>query len=46
VFQRPPEDRSRMALRGRRCSSPGRDGVASLKRSREWLGKKTPVRSV
>jgi hypothetical protein len=23
VFQRPPEDRSRMALRGRRCSSPG-----------------------
>jgi hypothetical protein len=23
VFQRPPEDRSRMALRGRGCSSPG-----------------------
>jgi hypothetical protein len=23
VFQRPPKDRSRMALRGRRCSSPG-----------------------
>ena len=23
VFQRPPEDRSRVALRGRRCSSPG-----------------------
>jgi hypothetical protein len=23
VVQRPPEDRSRMALRGRRCSSRG-----------------------
>ena len=32
VFQRPPEDRSRMALRGRRSSSRGRDGVVSLER--------------
>jgi hypothetical protein len=32
VFQRPPEDRSRMALRGRRCSSPGPSGVVSLER--------------
>jgi hypothetical protein len=23
VFQRPPQDDSRVALRGRRCSSPG-----------------------
>jgi hypothetical protein len=30
AFQRPPEDGSRMALRGRRCSSPGRDGLTSL----------------
>src|SRR6059058_2708262 len=34
VFQRPAEDCSRVALRGRRCSSPGRDGVASLERSK------------
>jgi hypothetical protein len=26
VFQRPLEDRSRVALRGRRCSSPGPSG--------------------
>jgi hypothetical protein len=32
VFQRPPKDRSRMALRGRRSSSRGPSGEASLKR--------------
>jgi hypothetical protein len=30
AFQRPPEDRSSVALRGRRSSSRGRDGLASL----------------
>ena len=30
VFQRPPKDRPRVALRGRRCSSPGPDGLPSL----------------
>jgi hypothetical protein len=30
VLQRPPEDGSRMALRGRRCSSPGPRGLPSL----------------
>jgi hypothetical protein len=29
-FQRPAEDGSRMALRGRRCSSPGPAAVPSL----------------
>ena len=33
VFERPPEDRSRMALRGRRCSSPGPSGLGSLEES-------------
>jgi hypothetical protein len=31
AFQRPPEDRSRMALRGRRCSSLGQDGDSDFK---------------
>jgi hypothetical protein len=31
-FQRPPKDRSRVALRGRRSSSRGRDGFPSLER--------------
>jgi hypothetical protein len=34
VFQGPPEDRSRMALRGRRSYSRGRDGLASLEGAR------------
>jgi hypothetical protein len=32
VFQRPPKDGSRMALRGRRSSSRGRDDEATLPR--------------
>jgi hypothetical protein len=32
VFQRPPKDGSRVALRGRRSSSRGRDGSTSLRR--------------
>ena len=31
MFQRPPEDRSRMALRGRLCSSPGPSGTRECK---------------
>jgi hypothetical protein len=31
AFQRPAEDRSRLPLRSRRCSSPGPSGVASLR---------------
>ncbi len=45
AFQRPPEDRSRMALRGRRSSSLGPNGNASVERSkRSW--KKTHARIV
>jgi hypothetical protein len=47
VFQRPPKDRSRMALRGRRYPSPSRDGSLSLelaplkasRRAAETLGR-------
>jgi hypothetical protein len=33
VFQRPPKDGSRMALRGRRCSSPRPGGELNPKRT-------------
>jgi hypothetical protein len=46
VFQRPAEDRSRMALRGRRCSSPGAERRNEFKAVRTAGGKNAHARTV
>src|SRR6266516_6178125 len=46
VFQRPPKDRSRMALRGRRCSSPGPRRRTQSRPPEAKAGKKTHARVV
>ena len=46
VLERPLEDSPRVALRGRRRSSPGPSGKPSLSGHKDSRGKKTDVGSV